>query len=262
MNFVFFSLIANAFLLGLKHGIDWDHLAAIMDIVGASTSSGGDGGGTQKESIALSLFYVIGHALVVLLLGIAALVFAASLPRWIDPFMERAVGFTLVILGLWVFYALSRSFSGKGDFKLVSRWMAVLAWGVTVMNWLRAGLSSDKTVKQMKIKQYGPKTAFGVGMIHGLGAETGTQVLLLTLVGGSNSHLSALGMLIAFIVGMMLSNILVAVFSSMGLVSTAKMRATYLTVGILVGFFSLVIGSYFIVGQANLLPDLQRFFRS
>ena len=31
-------IVLNAFLLGLRHGIDWDHLAAIFDIVSGSTA--------------------------------------------------------------------------------------------------------------------------------------------------------------------------------------------------------------------------------
>ena len=35
------------------------------------------------------------------------------------------------------------------------------------------------------MSSYGPRTAFGVGIIHGIGAETGTQVLLIAAVGGA-----------------------------------------------------------------------------
>jgi high-affinity nickel-transport protein len=265
VNFLLFSILSNAFLLGLRHGIDWDHLAAIMDIVGASTSSGGgagDSGGAQRGSISLSLFYAFGHALVVLMLGLAALLFAYALPRWIDPLMERAVGFTLIVLGLWVFYSLTRSLTGGGEFKPLSRWMAMFAWLTAALNWLRGGLSSDKRVKQLQITPYGPRTAFGVGMIHGIGAETGTQVLLMATVCGSSSHINGVAMLIAFIVGMILSNTLIAILGSFGLISSSKVRSAYMIVGVVVGIFSLIVGSYFLLGRAHLLPDLQRWLRS
>lgn len=232
-----------------------------MDIVGASTGGTGDSAGPQRGSISLSLFYAFGHALVVLMLGLAALLCAYALPRWIDPLMERAVGFTLIVLGLWVFYSLTRSLTGGGEFRPLSRWMAMFAWITTTLNWLRSGLSSDKKVKQMQIKPYGPRTAFGVGMIHGLGAETATQVLLMATVCGSNSHVNGIAMLIAFIVGMILSNTLVAVLGSLGLISSTKIRSAYITVGAVVGVFSLVVGSYFLLGRAHQLPDLQHFLR-
>jgi cytochrome c biogenesis protein CcdA len=265
MNFLFFSVLSNAFLLGLRHGIDWDHIAAIMDIVGASSSSGGgpgDAGNGQRGSFSLSMFYAYGHALVVLALGLAVLLFAAALPHWIDPLMERIVGFTLIVLGLWVFYSVCQSFKGKTDFKPVSRWMAVITWSTAVLEWLRSGLSSDTTVKQVKITQYGPRTAFGVGMIHGVGAETGTQVLLLAAVGGAGGHVNGIAMLLAFIGGMVLSNALVAVLGSMGFISSAKMRTAYLIVGLAVGFFSLVVGTYFLQGRANVLPNLANMLHS
>lgn len=34
-------ILSNAFVLGFRHGVDWDHLAAIGDIVGASSVGSG-----------------------------------------------------------------------------------------------------------------------------------------------------------------------------------------------------------------------------
>jgi len=62
--------------------------------------------------------YALGHALVVFTLGFAAIALSANLPKSVDGVMERFVGATLIVLGLYVFYALVRH--GR-DFRMRSR---------------------------------------------------------------------------------------------------------------------------------------------
>ena len=49
---------------------------------------------------------------------------------------------------------------------------------------LQARLHGHEHVEPLEMSSYGAKTSFGVGVIHGIGAETGTQVLLIAAVGG------------------------------------------------------------------------------
>ena len=65
-------------------------------------------GREQIEAIRLGTLYALGHGAVVVALGIAALAFGAILPDWLDPIMGRIVGFTLLVLGLWVLYSVYR----------------------------------------------------------------------------------------------------------------------------------------------------------
>ena len=104
--------------------------------------------------------------------------------------------------------------------------------------------------------QYGPKTAFGVGMIHGIGAETGSQALLLAGVAGVTGA-QGIVILAAFIAGLLGSNTLVAVVSATGFIGAQRLRTLYVAVGAFAGVSSLVIGSFFIAGLGAALPDLQ-----
>src|SRR5438445_619616 len=103
--------------------------------------------------------------------------------------------------------------------------------------------------------QYGPRTAFGVGMIHGVGAETGSQALLLAGVAGVSG---AQGVVIlgAFIAGLLVSNTLVAVTSATGFIGAQRLRTLYVIVGGVAGISSLAIGLFFIAGLGTALPDL------
>ena len=280
------ALIGLGFALGLRHGIDWDHIAAITDItssmvtteeaegrmvaVGAG-AAGGDVGmaigaaGTRwseaRQGFWLASLYALGHASVVTLLGLLAIWLGAILPGWIDPLMERIVGVTLVILGAWIFYSLWRY--GK-SFRLQSRWMvvfALVARGWAMLKNKLAGHSHQHDHAQ-DIAQYGPKAAFGIGMIHGVGAETGSQALLLASAAGATSSQTGTLLLFSFVVGLLMSNSLVAAFSLVGFVSSSTKRNVYVAIGVLAGIFSLIVGFFFLTGQGTELPDLQHMLNA
>ena len=84
----------TAFGLGLRHGVDWDHLAAIGDL----TSSGAG----RRRSLVLATLYAVGHAVVVVVLGSLAVLAGDYIPATLDSLMGRIVGVTLLLLGGYV----------------------------------------------------------------------------------------------------------------------------------------------------------------
>jgi high-affinity nickel-transport protein len=299
------GVLLAGFFLGIRHGIDWDHIAAITDITSTTASahaaeaahheqhraiaghSHGHGGAVevrahdagpgaatlapalpattratggvltgQADAIRLGTLYALGHGLVVVLLGLAALSFGALLPDWLDPLMGRVVGLTLVALGLWVMYSIYRYARAGEAFRLRSRWMLVFD-GIRY-GWRRfqARLHGHEHVEPLEMSSYGSRTAFGVGMIHGIGAETGSQVLLIAAVGGASSAGLGVPMLFAFVVGLLLSNVAIVLISSVGFVSSQARERVYVAFGAVAGVFSLFVGAIFLLGLDGGLPDL------
>lgn len=109
------GLFFTALGLGLRHGIDWDHIAAISDLTGSSE--------TRRQGWWLSLWYALGHAAAVFVLGIFAIAAGTAIPEGLDVWMGRFVGVTLVLLGVWLLVDLIRR---RDDYRLRSRWMIVL----------------------------------------------------------------------------------------------------------------------------------------
>ena len=280
-----FALISLGFVLGLRHGIDWDHIAAITDITSSTVTNkeaeadgqvlavtaGGPGlnlavplfGQSSKwretrQGLFLATMYALGHATLVVLLGLLAIWLGAILPEWIDPLMERIVGVTLLVLGIYIFYSIWRY--GR-SFQLRSRWMLVFVLIGRGWHWLQHKLSghplSHHHDHRDEVAQYGWKAAFGIGVIHGVGAETGSQALLLASAAGATTAITGTLLLMAFTAGLLVSNTLVAVFSLMSFVSTSTKRNIYVAIGILAGIFSLVVGLFFLTGMGSELPDLQ-----
>ena len=110
------------------------------------------------------------------------------------------------------------------------------------------------------MSSYGRRTAFGVGMIHGIGAETGTQVLIIAAVGGAAGAGLGIPMMIAFIVGLLISNTVIVILSSTGFVASQARQRVYLVFGVAAGVFSLVVGMLFLFELEGLLPELDRIF--
>jgi high-affinity nickel-transport protein len=210
----------------------------------------------ERHAIGLATLYALGHALVVVVLGIAALLLGAVLPDWVDPILEKVVGITLVLLGAWVLFSVYQYVRGRGDFRMRSRWMLVFdfvryGWGV-----FQARIHGHEHTPSAHATQYGPRTAFGVGMIHGVGAETGSQALLLAGVAGVTG-MTGVVILFAFVAGLLMSNTLVAVVSASGFIGAQRLRTIYVVVGFVAGLASLAIGFLFIAGLGTALPDLQ-----
>src|SRR5207247_9858557 len=114
-----------------------------------------------RRGFALATLYALGHATVVVALGLLAIWASTLLPDWIDPIMERIVGVTLLILGVWVFYALWRD--GR-SFRLRSRWMLFFSMLGRSWDWAKSRVTGQPAESARSYAQYGPRTAYAVGM--------------------------------------------------------------------------------------------------
>lgn len=299
------GVLAAALALGIRHGIDWDHIAAITDITSTTAAAqdpderwlvrepgvmltdeshhtladGGRlppvaGGSTQawalpailteqRRAIFLGTMYALGHGTIVTILGLLAILASGFLPDWTDPIMERVVGVTLLLLALYLFYSLYRFFRGGGEFRIRSRWMLIFAGVRNGFNWLRARVSGEHPHEHdaQGTDQYGVQTAYSVGVIHGIGAETGTQVLVIATAVGAGSTLMGIGALMAFVVGLLISNSFVTFATAVGFVSSRRRQWIYVFAGVLAAVFSLIVGLVFLFQAGDFLPDIDPYFR-
>jgi len=230
-------LVLLALAVGMRHGVDWDHIAAIFDITSTNTS--------KKKGIVQSFLYALGHASVVTGIALSAFFIGLSFPKNLDALMARVVGFTLLVLGLYVFYALHR----HGDhLRLLPRW-AVIYYGILrVFDWVIAKLTGRPIKKRRVVLNYGNVSAYTIGMIHGIGAETPSQMYMfaLTLTAGMRSSEIAAIVVIAFALGLIITNTLMGVLGAYGYVSAGKSIYKYLAV--FTAVFSMILGVFFMAG--------------
>jgi hypothetical protein len=98
--------------------------------------------------------------------------------------------------------------------------------------------------------------AFGVGVIHGLGAETPSQLALFLLAANLGGIAKGIGGMAVFLAGLLVMNTLTTA-SACGLFRSAAPhpRAMRVFVG-LTAVYSFVIGCVFLLGSSGRLPPL------
>jgi hypothetical protein len=244
-NTLYVALFSAA-VLGFRHGFDYDHIAAISDITSLENC--------RKRAMRMGLLYVLGHAVTVAGLAAAVILFQRSLPRRVDNWAERAVGLTLLVLGLYVLATLLRektSYIPRSRAAILidsSRWAA---WKI------RKILGADVQPRpERRSGPYSRTSVFVVGVIHGLGAETPSQLLLFLLaanLGGLARGFLGLGV---FIAGLLVMNTLMTA-SAVGLfgMSAAKPGVLRFVIGATAAY-SVVVGSIFLCGASHVLPQI------
>src|ERR1700750_3515192 len=94
------AALGSCLLLGLRHGFDYDRLAAISDITAVQRN--------WRSGLRLGMMYALGHACMVGVLGVIVLSFHMGLPESLDHWTERLIGLTLIVLGIGVVAGILR----------------------------------------------------------------------------------------------------------------------------------------------------------
>lgn len=212
------SLVALGFVLGLRHALDADHLAAISTIV------------TERRSVLSSLLvgavWGIGHTLALLVAGVGVLLLRYQLTDRVAHVFETFVGLMLVVLGANALRSVvGRAAGHRHELSTVAPHSHI---------WLVA-------------------RPLLVGMIHGL---AGSAPLLLLALTAMSSPLAAFSYIAVFGVGSMMGMAITSVLISMPARLTGEHFArTHLAVRGLSGLFSVGLG-LFIVYENGVLSRL------
>jgi high-affinity nickel permease len=148
-----------AFLLGLRHASDPDHLVAVTSLVAADD-------GDTRHAARLGAWWGVGHAAALLALGVPLIAFKAQLPGWLESGAEKAIGAVILLLAARVIYKWAR-----GDYRANAH---AHESAHAHSRHLRRG--SSEPHGHVKVRSRGQ--AMAIGLLHGL-AGTGAVVVLL-----------------------------------------------------------------------------------
>ena len=91
LDFEFLTILGFGFLLGARHALDADHLAAVSTILSKRPC--------LRTSGFIGLCWGFGHTLMLLLVGVAVILLKITIPESVAQTLEFGVGIMLVVLG-------------------------------------------------------------------------------------------------------------------------------------------------------------------
>lgn len=167
-----------AFVLGLRHASDPDHLVAVTSLVAAE-------GGDVRAAARLGTWWGLGHASTLLVIGLPLIALKSELPGWLESGAETGIGLVILLLAVRVLVKWHSGHYTAGphthhhDAERERH------------RHLRQQAGSEHRHRDLRT----PRQAFAIGTLHGL-AGTGAVVLL--LVAGLPDRLEAAAALAVF----------------------------------------------------------------
>jgi ABC-type nickel/cobalt efflux system permease component RcnA len=148
-----------AFVLGLRHASDPDHLVAVTSLVAAER-------GDVRGAARLGAWWGVGHAATLLAIGLPLIALKSQLPGWLERGAEAGIGLVILVLAArllvrWTRGDLRAGPHGHGGEEDAHRH-------------LREGAGSAHRHRDLRT----PRQALAIGALHGL-AGTGAVVVLL-----------------------------------------------------------------------------------
>jgi len=170
-----------AFVLGLRHASDPDHLVAVTSLVAADD-------GDTRAATRLGAWWGLGHATVLLVIGVPLIAFKTELPGWLESGAEKAVGGVIILLALRVGAKWAR-----GDYRAASHEHHGAEPDDSHPSRLRHLRKGGGEHAHRHVRT--PHQAFAIGTLHGL---AGTGAVALLLIAALPTQLEAIAALALF----------------------------------------------------------------
>jgi hypothetical protein len=222
------TVLFLGFLIGMRHAVEADHVAAVASLVTRSQSFG--------ESIRLGSAWGLGHTLTLFFFGSVVILMDVMIPERMAMMLEFTVGIMLVVLGVDVIRRVIRErihFHAHQHGDSIRHFHAHSHAG--------EGRHEDSPHEHEHPKRF-PLRALLIGMMHGMAGSAALIVLTLQTV---TSPLAGLIYMLLFGLGSMIGMALLSAIIMIPIRHSAK-RLTWLYNGLqaTVGTGTLLLGSY------------------
>ena len=224
-----------ALLLGLRHATDPDHLTAV------STLFLGDARNGPRRATVLGLAWGLGHATTLFAFGLPVVLFRRYLPDPVQRAAEAAIGLVIVALAIRLLIRWHR-----GYFHVHPHSHGSVQHAHPHAHEHPHAAASPLPHVHPHAEGIGrtPLTAFGIGMVHGVGGSAGVGVLL---VGAVSSQVQGVLALVVFAGATAVSMALVSTAFGHALArGTVKRRLAELVP--ILGAASLLFGVWYSLG--------------
>jgi ABC-type nickel/cobalt efflux system permease component RcnA len=228
-------VLVVSLLLGLRHASDPDHLAAVTTLIASQERE------RIRKATSLGLLWGLGHGTTLVLVGLPLVLLGQYLPEWVAQAAEVAIGLIIVMLAVrllvrWrrgVFHAHAHSHtSGETHRHLHSHEADPVHEHIHYAHALRTPLS-----------------AYGVGLVHGVGGSGGITLLLLSTIKEPSQAVVAL---LIFTAGTAVSMALLS--SAFGLaIATGPLARNFERVAPVLGVLAAAFGIWYAAGALGIV---------
>ncbi len=223
-QFPIWTTLALGFVLGLRHALDADHLAAVSTFVTGERS--------LRRSSLIGVFWGLGHTGALLAFGLAIAAFRIAISPSLSRLLEFLVGCMLVVLGL---NALRKLRAGPRVHIHAHEHDGIRHTHPHVH------LGHADHIHEHQVLRLGGRP-FVVGVVHGL---AGTATMMLLVVGAIPSLLLAAGYILVFGAGSIGGMVIMSLLLSLPVALAAKRLAvTERVTRLAAGLFSLGLGTF------------------
>lgn len=222
-------------LLGLRHASDPDHLAAVSTLIASEEREG------VRKATFMGLLWGLGHGTTLVLLGLPLVLLGRYLPEGIQRAAEVAIGVIIVVLAVrllmrWrrgFFHAHAHSHDGDPPHRHLHSHAH------------EHSHEHSHTASNMRT----PLSAYGVGLVHGIGGSGGLTLLLLSTI---PDPAEAAGALLVFAAGTAVSMALLS--TAFGLaIAAGPIRRNFERVAPVLGVLAAAFGVWYAAGALGLV---------
>src|SRR5215203_3906757 len=212
-------ILLISLLLGLRHASDPDHLAAVTTLIASEEER------KQAHKAGLmGLLWGLGHGTTLVVLGLPLVLFNRFLPEPVQVIAETLIGAIIVFLAV----------------RLLVRWRRGL---------YHAHTHNHDDEPPHAVPHRTPVSAYGIGLVHGIGGSGGLTLLLLSTI---SNRAEAVGALLLFATGTAVSMALLS--TAFGLaIAGGPIGRNFERVAPVLGVLGVAFGAWYALGALALV---------
>ena len=228
-------ILLISLFLGLRHASDPDHLAAVTTLIASEEERE-----RARKAGLMGFFWGLGHGTTLLILGLPLVLFNRSLPEPVQQAAEVAIGAIIVFLAA----------------RLLLRWRRGFYHVHTHAHdegpdhrHVHSHEEDDLHEHDHAVPHRTPLSAYGIGLVHGIGGSGGLTLLLLSTI---SNQAEAAGALLIFATGTAVSMALLS--TAFGLtIAAGPMGRNFERFAPVLGILSMAFGVWYALGALNVL---------
>jgi high-affinity nickel-transport protein len=183
------GLVLTAYLAGVKHSYDWDHLAAIDNSTRTFVAR-------RQDPVSVGFAFSLGHSSVVVLAGVLVVAGAAFVRHFMVDGSAGNLVLGLIGSGVSGLFLLAMGiFNGSAFVRAVRAYQRARAGGSIAVEDLEAAGFVARLLARPLSRVRRPRNIYAIGFLFGLGFDTATTIgLLMMATAASLAGVSALAL--------------------------------------------------------------------